>query len=85
MHRIDKTDHEGKTTSTTYYLINKITNAESATKQSQPTTQRRLAQLTGGRFNDLPDNERAIHSIMVTWFHWGLHGWIAVSEHTCAL
>eukprot|EP00746_Dinoflagellata_sp_MGD_P136124 gnl/MRDRNA2_/MRDRNA2_70101_c0_seq1.p1 gnl/MRDRNA2_/MRDRNA2_70101_c0~~gnl/MRDRNA2_/MRDRNA2_70101_c0_seq1.p1 ORF type:complete len:916 (+),score=91.06 gnl/MRDRNA2_/MRDRNA2_70101_c0_seq1:136-2748(+) len=22
-------------------------------------------------------NEDAIHAIMVTWFHWGLHGWIA--------
>ena len=51
----------------------------SESQTNQPTNHAFVAQLTGGRFNDLPDNERAVHSIMVTWFHWGLHGWIAVS------
>ena len=22
------------------------------------------------------DNDKAIHALMVTWFHWGIHGWI---------
>ena len=30
----------------------------------------------GNRFAHLPDNERGTHSLMVTWYHWGLHGWI---------
>jgi len=31
---------------------------------------------SGARFAGLDDNERGTHSLMVTWFHWGLHGWI---------
>jgi choline/carnitine/betaine transport len=30
----------------------------------------------GSRFAALDDNTRATHSLMVTWFHWGIHGWI---------
>ena len=36
------------------------------------------------RWANMPDNERAIHSIMVTWFHWGLHGWIPVSQRVAS-
>jgi choline-glycine betaine transporter len=28
------------------------------------------------RFSDLNDNERANHSLMITYFHWGIHGWV---------
>ena len=30
----------------------------------------------GARWMDLNDNDRAVHALMVTWFHWGIHGWI---------
>ena len=30
----------------------------------------------GSRFADMNDVERANHSLMVTYYHWGLHGWI---------
>ena len=26
--------------------------------------------------DNMNDNDKAIHAIMVTWFHWGIHGWI---------
>jgi len=29
-----------------------------------------------GRWNELNDNDRAQHALMVTYFHWGFHGWI---------
>ena len=25
---------------------------------------------------DMNDNEKATHALMVTYFHWGVHGWI---------
>ncbi|KAJ8600303.1 hypothetical protein CTAYLR_000720 [Chrysophaeum taylorii] len=30
----------------------------------------------GTRWNEMNDNDRAQHSLMVTFFHWGFHGWI---------
>jgi len=30
----------------------------------------------GARFMDMSDNDKANHSLMMTYFHWGLHGWI---------
>ena len=31
----------------------------------------------GARWMDyMNDNDKAIHALMVTWFHWGIHGWI---------
>lgn len=31
----------------------------------------------GARWDDyMNDNDKAIHALMVTWYHWGVHGWI---------
>jgi choline-glycine betaine transporter len=28
------------------------------------------------RFTYLPNNQRAAHAMNITWYHWGLHGWV---------
>ncbi|KAJ1459241.1 BCCT family transporter-domain-containing protein [Pelagophyceae sp. CCMP2097] len=33
----------------------------------------------GSRFGEMADTERATHALMITYFHWGLHGWVPYS------
>ena len=31
---------------------------------------------TAPRYGGFTDNDRALHALMVTYFHWGVHGWV---------